>query len=212
MPDTADVVAHYLRGPGPHRLEVGAGTTARPGWLATDLKARENPDGSRVLGLDASKAFPIPSGSFDFVYAEHMIEHLGFEDGQVMLRECNRILKPGGVIRVVTPSLGFLLRVVAADPSVFEQRYRHWSVKTFVPEAPAVTNAFFLNNFVRAWGHTFIYDRETLALALHLTGFQQITACDLNASNHLALRDLENLRRLPPGFLELESMVLEGSR
>jgi SAM-dependent methyltransferase len=57
------------------------------------------------MRLDASKTFEIPSESFDFVYSEHMIEHVSFEDGRNMLEECNRILRPFGVIRIVTPSI-----------------------------------------------------------------------------------------------------------
>jgi len=121
-------------------------------------------------------------------------------------------LKPFGVIRIVTPSVGFLSRVVSSDRGVLEDRYRNWSVTTWVPEAPQVTNAFFLNNFVREWGHTFIYDRETLELALRLSGFEPVVSCDLNKSEHPLLRGLANVGKIPPGFLDLESMVLEGTK
>src|SRR5215469_2654074 len=202
-------LATYLAKSGPHCLEIGAGWNSRPGWLATDLNP---PAGYACIELDVSKAFEIPSESFDFVYSEHMIEHMSFEDGRNMLEECNRILKPFGVIRIVTPSVGFLSRVVSSDRGVLEDRYRNWSVATWVPEAPQVTNAFFLNNFVREWGHTFIYDRETLELALRLSGFEPVVSCDLNKSEHPLLRGLANVGKIPPGFLDLESMVLEGTK
>jgi hypothetical protein len=141
-----------------------------------------------------------------------MIEHVSFEDGRNMLEECNRILKPFGVIRIVTPSLGFLSRVMSSDRGVLEERYRNWSVTTWVPEAPQVTNAFFLNNFVRAWDHKFIYDRETLELSLRLSGFEPVVSCDLNKSEHPLLCGLANVGKIPPGFLDLESMVLEGTK
>jgi predicted SAM-dependent methyltransferase len=203
------VLADYLRGPKPHRLEIGAGLSVKPGWLATDLNAKVNASGAPIIALDVTKDFPIPSDSFDFIYAEHMIEHISFDDGQAMLEECYRILRPRGVIRIVTPSLGFLLRVISPDRGGLEERYREWSVKRF---APMVTNAFFLNHFVRAWGHTFIYDHETLQLAMELAGFQHITVHELNFSDHPALCGLENEQRMPPGFLKLESMVLEGTK
>ena len=202
-------LANYLAQPGPHCLEIGAGWTPRPGWLVTDL----DPSPDRVcIKLDATKSFEIPSASFDFVYSEHMIEHVSFEDGRNMLEECNRILKPCGVIRIVTPSLGFFFRVMSSDRGILEDRYRNWSVTTWVPEAPQVTNAFFLNNFVRAWGHTFIYDRETLELALRLSGFEPVISCELNKSEHPLLCGLANEEKIPPGFLDLESMVLEGTK
>jgi predicted SAM-dependent methyltransferase/glycosyltransferase involved in cell wall biosynthesis len=199
----------YLGQPGPHCIEIGAGWNTRPGWLATDLNP---PAGLTSMKLDASKPFAIPSDTFDYVYSEHMIEHVPLEDGLSMLEECNRILKPGGTIRIVTPSLGFLSRVISSDRGVLEDRYRRWSVETFVPDAPAVTNAFFLNNFVRNWGHQFIYDRETLEMALGSSGFEQIVVCPLNESEHQSLRGLANVGKIPPGFLDLESMVLEGTK
>lgn len=206
------VLLEYLKSPGPHKLEIGVGPKPRKNWLSTDLHPQENADGASVIALDATKDFPIPSASFDFIYAEHMIEHISFEDGQNMLKECHRILKPGGVVRIVTPCLEFLCRIISPDRSALEESYRNWSVKNHIPDAPAVTNAFFLNNFVRAWHHLFIYDQETLDLALRLAGFHAIAARDLNASDHEPLRGLAQEKRLPPGFLRLESMVLEGTK
>ena len=199
----------YLAKPGPHCLEIGAGWNARPGWLATDL---DPPPGYPCIRLDATKSFEIPSESFDFVYCEHMIEHVSFEEGRNMLEECNRILKPFGVLRIVTPSIDFLSRVMSSGRGTLEDRYRDWSVTTWVQEAPKITNAFFLNNFVRAWGHTFIYDRETLELALQLSGFEPIVSCELNKSDHPLLCGLANVGKIPSGFLDLESMVLEGTK
>jgi len=50
--------------------------------LATDLAP---PPEYSCMRLDATKSFEIPSESFDFVYSEHMIEHITFEDGRNML-------------------------------------------------------------------------------------------------------------------------------
>jgi predicted SAM-dependent methyltransferase len=210
MPESEQVVAQYLRGSGPHKLEIGAGSNGKPGWLATDLDPPDVASVVPIIAMDATKDFPIPSDSFDYVYTEHMIEHISFVSGQDMLSECHRILKPGGVLRVVTPALGFLFRIMASDRSLFEERYRTWSIERFLPSAPAVTNAFFLNNFMRAWGHTFIYDHETLRLAMKLAGFDNITEYELNESERPELRGLENESRMPKGFLALESMVMEG--
>lgn len=206
------LLVRYLAAPGPHRLEIGAGANAKPGWIATDINPGQGPADRPVIALDATRDFAIPSDVFDIVYSEHVIEHITFDDGRTMLEECYRVLKPGGMIRIITPSLGFLSRILSSDRSPLEDRYREWSVRSFLPTAPAVTNAFFLNNFVRAWYHTFIYDRETLALSLSLAGFQDIAARDLNASSNPLLAGLENENRLPPGFLDLESMVMEARK
>jgi predicted SAM-dependent methyltransferase len=212
MSQSNGVLTNYLAGLGPYMLEIGAGPSQKPGWLATDLRERVNPNGSYCIGLDATKPFPLPDNRFDFIFCEHIIEHIPFEAGQGMLRECHRVLRPGGVIRIATPSLGFLLRIMSSDRSQLEQDYLKWAVKLFVRSAPAPTNAFFFNNFVRAWGHTFIYDRETLSLAMRTADFAGIKECPIGQSEHQALSGLENVNRLPPGYLELESMIFEGTR
>ena len=81
----------YIANPGPKKLEIGACANLRPGWLSTDKDARPG-----VMAMDATQAFPMGSEIFDFIYSEHMIEHISFNDGQQMLRECWRVLKPGG--------------------------------------------------------------------------------------------------------------------
>ena len=72
------------------KLQVGALGHYLEGWLNTDVA----PSDSRTVFLDATKPFPIPDNSFDAVFAEHMFEHIPYKDGQHMLRECFRILKP----------------------------------------------------------------------------------------------------------------------
>ena len=212
MSDVETALANYFSNPCPFRLELGAGANGKPGWLTTDLREHPNPNGNYSIGLDATKPFPLPDDRFDFIFCEHMIEHITFVSGQNMLRECHRILRPSGVIRIVTPSLGFLLRIMSPDRSQLEQSYLEWSLKAFVPSAPIVTNAFFLNNFVRAWGHVFIFDHATLHLAMTTAGFVDIKECPIGSSEHQVLSGLENVNRLPPGYLKLESMIFEGTK
>ena len=210
IPATRHYVESYLTQPGPHLLEVGAGKAGRSGWLTTDLTPKWASDGSFVIALDATKKFPLPTSAFDFAYSEHMIEHITYKDGVNMLRECHRVLKPGGTVRIATPSIGMLIRVMAPDRTLLEQRYFTQSLKASLPDAPAQTNAFFLNNFMRNWRHTFVYDRETLQIAMKQAGFSSIRECEFAQSRHAVLRNLEHHGRMPPGFLELETMVFEA--
>jgi len=211
------LIASYVSGNGPIRplpdgsrcIELGSGGAPRPpGWLATDL----DPLGHAILHLDVTHPFPIDDRSFDFVYSQHMIEHLTFFEGHSMLRECFRILKPGGRIRVVTPSISFLTHLCSGRTSSIEDKYIQWAVETFVPDAPKVMPAFVFNNFVRGWGHQFIYDRSALELSLADAGFVDITECEISQSEHEVFRNLETVDRMPEGFLALESMILEARK
>jgi len=89
------------------KLQIGAGRAPLEGWLNSDLHPRRK----NIIFLDASAPLPFPDGAFDYIFSEHMIEHLSRDQGSHMLRECFRILKPGGKIRLSTPNLEAILRL-----------------------------------------------------------------------------------------------------
>jgi len=187
-------------------LHLGCGDHVLAGWINADL----DPRGEDCLAFDAAKPFPFEDESLDVVFSEHMIEHMNFQDGMVMLRECWRVLKPGGRIRVTTPDLPFLIKIYTGPRSKLEEDYLVWAARRFVPQPPDEAAIFVFNNFVRAWGHLFIYDLATLSRSLSAAGFVAIEQFRLGESDHPHLRGIENIDRLPPGFLQLESCTLEG--
>ena len=141
-----------------------------------------------------------------------MIEHILYLDGMKMLSECYRVLKTSGKIRISTPNLAFLFNLYRPDKSELEREYIQWSCKTFVDWAPEGNATFVINNFVRDWGHAFIYDENTLRQAMEKAGFSHITAHELQKSDDEVLCNLENETRMPPGFVRLETFTLEGTK
>lgn len=48
---------------------------------------------------------PLPSEGAKLVYASHFLEHIPKPDVAAFLKECHRVLEPGGVLRLVLPDL-----------------------------------------------------------------------------------------------------------
>lgn len=46
-----------------------------------------------------------PNSCFDVVYHSHSLAHLSKGDAIEFLKECKRVLKVGGVLRIVVPAL-----------------------------------------------------------------------------------------------------------
>ena len=78
---------HQVKG-----LHVGCGGNLLDGWLNSELSPRTED----ILQLNAIKPFPVKGCVFDYVFSEHMIEHVPYCDGVSMLKECYRILKKMG--------------------------------------------------------------------------------------------------------------------
>jgi predicted SAM-dependent methyltransferase len=193
------LIERYLADNDVRKLQLGAAENVLPGWLNTDLHGYGRDD---VVYLDVRKRFPLPDASFDLVYSEHMLEHLTYSEGQHCLRESHRVLRPGGTIRIATPSLERLAALYAGGDTA--ERYVHWAVDTLEPEVAAPLPGVVINNFFRSWGHRFVYDAQTLREALEDAGFVD--------PEEAALGDLERHLAGTPEFRELETFVMEAKR
>jgi predicted SAM-dependent methyltransferase len=88
-------------------LNLGCGGRFHPDWENLDF----SPIAPSVRAHDLRKGIPFPDESFDVVYHSHVLEHFPKGDAPVFLRECHRVLKQGGVIRVAVPDLERIARM-----------------------------------------------------------------------------------------------------
>lgn len=89
------------------RLNLGSGQRRFEGhgWINVDRVSRpgQEPDVICDLGRDR---LPYEDGAVDTVVAHHVWEHLdAFREGPASLRECHRVLRPGGSLLVFVPNL-----------------------------------------------------------------------------------------------------------
>lgn len=201
-------IRHYLTQTKEPRLHLGSSQSHLPGWLETDIDLQR----SGTVYLDATRPFPLPDASFDFVYAEHMIEHVDRAGATVLLSECRRVLKPGGVLRLTTPDLAFVLSLHPA-PTKDGKRYMRWIGERFLGDVAQADGPTVVNNAFRAWGHQFLYDESKLSTALRHAGFATIERVDYGESHHAALRDIESHGANVGNeeMARLETMIVEAS-
>lgn len=203
-------IQQYLRNHSVRKLQIGSGFNHIPSWLVTDITTNSD----YIEYLDATKPFPIPEGTFDYIFSEHMIEHISWQKGQLMLRECRRVLKPGGIIRIATPDLAVLIGLYQANRDAQANRYIEWVTDRFLQDIEEYKAPFVINNAFRNWGHQFLYDGEVLKMAMSQAGFVDIVPCVLGVSAHVDLQNIE-MHGAALGeaeIIEYETMVFEGAR
>lgn len=206
------VPVRYLANNATPRLNLGCGQNIIEGWLNADL----HPHCPEVFQMNAGKRYPFPDEAFDYVYSEHMFEHLTCQQQLIMLKECFRILKRGGIMRLAMPNFQFLMNLFNNPQKEINQRYLRWSYETFM--LPCLTETrlednlpvYVINNFMRDWGHKFIHTPNSLSEIADKIGFQCIVECKVGQSNHLVLQHLENHKsEIPEWVNNLETFVME---
>jgi SAM-dependent methyltransferase len=83
------------------RLNWGCGSWPEPGWINSDRK-----DGPGIdLSCDIRDGLPLEDGSIDYAVTIHALPEVPYPDLVPALQELRRVLKPGGVLRLVLPDL-----------------------------------------------------------------------------------------------------------
>jgi predicted SAM-dependent methyltransferase len=208
---TRRLLNNHLAAVNIRKLMLGAGSNLRPGWLLTDIA----PQSSTVMYLDVTKPFPFDSEMFEYIHAEHLIEHLSWSDGLRMLRECRRVLTPGGIIRIATPDLATLLGLYYEQQhDDLGRRYIEWITDLTLADVDDYKAAFVINNAFTNFGHKFLYDRELLELALTKAAFIDIREFPMGESDDENLRGIESHGEIAANeeMVAFETMVFEATR
>lgn len=146
------------------------------GWANVDLTGN-----GLVVGWNLTQRLPVRSETVDFIFCEHFIEHISLEEGKRFLSECHRMLRPGGVLRVSTPSLNKLVEEYVAC------RLSEWTDVEWKPATPCRL----LNEGLRLWGHQFVYDARELRNLIEEVGYDKVTEQAWHQSVNPELRGLE---------------------
>lgn len=208
-----------LAGHGVTGIEFAAFRTAHPQGLASDLGELSSPEIVAEIGqlyrvdgaglftrLDIGEPLPFEDRSVDWVYAEHLIEHVPLPVAIRWLAEIRRILAPGGVVRLTTPDLSKYVEGYREGDKFFATHRRRLSVMRVGPPMPD-RRAFMLNQIFYLYGHRWIYDLDELRYVLSEAGFDQASVVE--CAYHEGSRP--DVAILDTSFRRDETMYAEAS-
>jgi len=169
------------QGEEPRFLNLGSGPRgiASNDWINVDGWIDRNVH----LAIDLNRPLPFDDNSFAGIFSEHVFEHFDLDQGESILRECLRVLKPGGSLRLIVPDGEKILRTYLENPAELISRRGNSN-----PHAIDAVNSYFRQRYE----HQYIYDWPMLKHQLEETGFEQIRRVDFKqaiASNQIVLDD-----------------------
>lgn len=115
------------------KIQFGCGGNKLPGFVNHDSE------------VDITKRLPYADGVADFVFAEHVVEHISAPDSLRFMDECHRILKPGGTLRLCVPILD------------------------------RIQDKAHARDLVMGHGHCVVFNLGNMIRLLHLAGFETVT-------------------------------------
>ena len=180
-----------LRDPGGVKLNLGCGLAVAPGWVNIDGSPNALIAGlppflhrlayrltganryyteeqyCRLLGghvfvhHDLSYGIPLGDGGVDYIFSSHFLEHLYRREGEWLLRECYRVLRPGGIVRMSVPDLEYALSLYAKGD-----------------KGKMLLNYFFVEDMESHYArHKYMYDFPMLEKTLKEIGFVEVRRC-----------------------------------
>ncbi len=204
-------------------IEFAAFRTRHPHGLGTDLvglhteaggaagATRPGPvyriDGTHLFTqLDITRPLPFADHSVDWVYAEHLIEHVPLGTAVHWLGEVRRILRPGGLLRLTTPDLArYIDGYLDGDERFFRRHRRRLRTMRVGPPMPE-RRAFMLNQIFYHFGHRWIYDEAELRHVLDRAGYHEFAI----ERREFQIGARPDVAELDTAFRKDESIYLEA--
>jgi len=141
---------------------------------------------NKFIHYNLEYGIPLPDKWADFVYSSHLLEHLNKKKGETLIKEIFRILKPGGLVRIIVPDLEFVV-------GLYNKGEKQRMLEDF----------FFIeqrgSSFAR---HKYMYDFELLKELLEKAGFQDVTRFEFQKGR---VPDIELLDNQPDVSLYVEA-------
>jgi len=203
-------------------VQYGCGWCAPEGWANFDASytlvferlplvgklytknSRRFPD--RVRYGNIIKGLPLAPECASGVYASHVLEHLAYDDCIQALRNTYRLLRPGGVFRLIVPDLESAAqqyleslkgRSAEANELFMEVTSlgRKDSPRGIVPR---------IYSWLNSSRHLWMWDYPAMAHALEGQGFRSIRRCTFNDSEDPMFARVEDRLRFD-GALAIEA-------
>ena len=172
------------------KVNLGCGKNALPDWINYDISPKillsripwlkkllckiklvskricEEEWPSYIIRRDLRKGINLPNNSVDYIYCSHFLEHLSYYEAFKLLKECYRVLKPGGRLRIVVPDLKRL---------ALEYISNKINAIVFIKKLYIIDNRPFIKKIIFSHSiHHSMYDFDILQRMLLASGFKEI--------------------------------------
>jgi len=146
----------------------------------------EDLESKMIIHHDINYGIPFRDFYVENIFTSHFIEHLTKEQGKVFLEECFRVLKKGGILRVICPSLNELIKEFKDDVIHYEETGDTEGVQKYLIKD--ISHSKYYNKFSF---HKHIYNFDKLRKILLDVGFKEVSKKSFQEGNIIHVKELD---------------------
>jgi SAM-dependent methyltransferase len=215
-------------------VQYGCGFSAGDGWENFDSSPTLRLERIPVVGLfvsaqfsgnarpfpasvqygDICKGLPIADNTVCGCYASHVLEHLSLTDFRRALANTFRMLRPGGVFRLIVPDLyerarRYVMDVdrKSPDAAITFLRSTHLGLEQ-KPRTPLQ----YLRQMIGGTMHFWMWDEYCMSVELHHAGFVNVRRCQFGDSPDPMFAKVEETGRFFDEDNKITELALEAHK
>lgn len=159
-------------------LNVGCGDNLYENFVNIDCHGKRSLisfKSDKIFRWDLRKKLPFDDNTFKGVYSEHCLEHLNPNDSFFLISELCRVLKPGGIARIIVPDaeryVDYYNRKKEGKDTTEMANFNGWN-----------SGGEALRGLTCFLGHYTLYDYELMKASCVEVGFSKVMNCSFRGS------------------------------
>jgi predicted SAM-dependent methyltransferase len=164
------------------RIELGCGLKAKSGFIGVDIHWQVDCPFDLRIGL------PFNDNSIGFIYSEHALEHLYFNELYSILKECFRVMIPDAKLSITVPRVDRLLKAYQASDIEFKKAISYEYPAQLKTRLDIINYMFYMDQ-----QHKNSFDGENILVAMESTGFRNVRLREFDPELDLEVRKHDSL-------------------
>jgi len=165
----------------PIRIDLGSGPSKRDGYIGIDLSPNAD------IQWDLRKGLPLDDNVISEIRSDHFFEHLELREIIVLLKECHRVLKPGGRLDFSVPHINpFIDAYLRKDYEFINEKI------TDIPKGDEELYSTCFDRIMwllhRNGEHKSIFDKESIIDKVKLAGFSNVSIREFDPNKDINYR------------------------
>jgi len=186
-----------LKGEKELKLHLGCGPDVKPGWVNIDLQVPPPHNSvpsttppTFAIDSDLRRPLPLENDSCAYIYSCHFFEHLNRQHGEALMEDCYRVLRPGGIFRIVLPDFKKTFAAYLAGDRDFFDLVENGGFLPRCENGQRLMSDFVNFSVYQSGEHKQVYDEQTIEHLLKKMGYSRvaISEVDENIDQNIDIR------------------------